>query len=343
MTLSQEEANVEHWYVFAVRYHKEMEVQDELAVHGFTTYIPMQYRLRQYHGKKLRRLWPAILGLVFVKGEIKRLLDFRNENRLRDYMFLQSHFMQDNKLHYTTIRDADMDNFRKLNEVEGAKLTYFKPEELNIAKGSKVMIMDGPFEGITGVVQKLPGKRGQYLIVSLPNVAIAAVSIKPEFVEPVDAKIQKSENVDKDTLLLTQKSLTLLMGKKEQHSNGRALITYRIRQLMAMLQDCKTFLPNDKAHYQCAFYVARLALGEKIGSYRQELEKLLPRLKANNLLLPMANLLFYYEGQEEKYLQRANAIIAKWDNTHYTEAQRNIIQLRQFVLASVKDISANNN
>ncbi len=343
MTQSQKEATIERWYVFAVSYRKEMEVQDELSAQGFTTYIPMRYCLREYNGKKSRQLLPAISGLVFVKGGRKQLLDFRNKSRLRDYMFLKSHIMHDGTLQYVVVRDADMDNFRKLNDVKGVHLTYFKPEELNIAKGSKIKIMDGPFAGITGVVQKLPGKRGQYLIVSLPDVAIAAVSIKPQFVEPVEIKVKKSENVEKDTLLLARKAMALLMGKKNDKMGGRDLIINEIKQLMASLKNCKTFLPNDKAHFLFAFYVAHLALGEETYSYRHELEKILPKLKPNNLLLPTARLIFYFEEHEELELQRANDIITKWDNTHYTDPQRNVIKLRQFVLASVKDTSSNNN
>lgn len=340
---SQQEATVERWYVFAVSYRKEMEVQDELSAQGFTTYIPMRYCLREYKGKKSRQLLPAVSGLVFVRGGRKSLLDFRNESRLRDYMFLKSHVMHDGTLQFVIVRDADMDNFRKLNDVKGVQLTYFKPEELNIDKGSKIKIMDGPFAGITGVVQKLPGKRGKFLIVSLPDVAIAAVSIKPQFVEPLEVKVKKSDNVEKDTLLLARKAMALLMGKKNDKTGGRDLIINEIRQLMASLKDCKTFLPNDKAHYQFAFYAAHLALGEEAYGNRHELERLLPHLKPNNLLLPTARLLFYYQDQEEQNLQQANDIIAKWDNTHYTDPQRNVIMLRQFVLASVKDTSANNN
>ena len=92
------------------------------------------------------------------------MLEFRKMSRLKDYIFLKSHIMSDGTRKYVQVREDDMENFKKLNDIKGIKLTYYKPEELNIEKGSKVKIKDGPFEGITGVVQKLPGKRGQYLI-----------------------------------------------------------------------------------------------------------------------------------------------------------------------------------
>ena len=343
--VSQELADnaIERWYVFAVSYRKEMEAKDELSAHGFQTYVPMRYCLRDRLGKKTRVLQPAIAGLVFVRGARKDLINFKNTSRLRDYMFLKCHVMRNGTTKYVQIRDKDMLNFQKVNDVEGAQLTYFKPEELNIAKGSEVKIMDGPFEGITGIVQRLPGKQGQYLVVSLPGVAIAAVSIKPQYIRPITVSVRKSVNVYKDTLTLTEMAIGLLMGKCHGNMESRDLIICEIKQMMESLKTCKTYLPNDKAHFFFALYAARLALEEDTEKSRLELAKVMPRLKANNLLLPMAYLLFYFESHDEEELNRANDIMAKWKRDRYTVPQKKVIEFKRFVVSSVKDISANNN
>ncbi len=333
---------IERWYVFAVSYRKEMEAQDELSAHGFQTYIPMRYCLRDRLGRKTRVLQPAIAGLVFVRGARKDLINFKDTSRLRDYMFLKCHVMRNGTTKYVQVRDKDMLNFQKINDVEGAQLTYFKPEELNLAKGSEVKIMDGPFEGITGIVQRLPGKQGQYLVVSLPGVAIAAVSIKPQYIRPIAVTVKKSVDVDKDTQTLTRMAVGLLMGKGYGTAGSHDLIICEIRQMMESLKTCKTYLPNDKAHFFFAFYAARLALGENTAKSRTELAKVLPRLKANNLILPMARLLFYLESHEEEELNKANEIIAKWKRERYTIPQKKVIELRSFVVSQVKDTSANN-
>lgn len=343
--VSQELADnaIERWYVFAVSYRKEMEAQDELSAHGFQTYIPMRYCLRDRLGKKTRVLKPAIAGLVFVRGARKDLINFKDTSRLNDYLFLKRHVMRDGTTKYVQIRDNDMLNFQKVNDVEGAQLTYFKPEELHIAKGSEVKIMDGPFEGITGVVQRLPGKRGQFLVVSLPGVAIAAVSVKPQYIRPITAKVKKSTDVDKDTQALTRMAIDLIIGKGRGKAGSRDIIICEIRQMMESLKTCKTFLPNDKARFFFAFYAALLALEEDAEKYRLELIGVLPKLKANNLLLPLSHLLFYYEGHDDEELEKANEIISKWPRNHYTAQQKSIIDMRRFVMSSVKDTSANNN
>lgn len=230
--LTQELADnaIERWYVFSVSYRKEMEVQDELSAHGFQTYVPMRYCLRDRLGKKTRVLQPAIAGLVFARGSRIDLDNFKDTSRLKSYFFLKRHTMKDGTVKYVQVRDRDMLNFQRVNDVEGAQLTYFKPEELHIAKGSEVKIMDGPFEGITGVVQRLPGKRGQFLVVSLPGVAIAAVSIRPQYVKPITANTKKSVNVDKDTQDLTRMAIGLLVGKDYCKIGSRDLIVCETRQ-----------------------------------------------------------------------------------------------------------------
>lgn len=342
-SVSQEPADnaIERWYVFAVSYRKEMEAQDELSSHGFQTYIPMRYCLRDRLGKKTRMLQPAIAGLVFVRGARKDLLSFKDTSRLKDYLFLKRNIMRDGTVRYVQIRDNDMLNFQKINDVEGAQLTYFKPEELNIAKGSEVKIMDGPFEGITGIVQRLPGKKGEYLVVSLPGVAIAAVSIKPQFIRPITVTAKKSTNVDKDTQALARMAIGLLIGKDYGKIGNRDLIICEIRQMMESLKTCKTFLTNDKARFFFAFYAARLALEEPTEEPRKQLSKLLPKLKANNLLLPTAHLVFYLESHSEEYLEKADSIIGKWKRGGYTGPQKKVIELRKFVVASAKGSSAN--
>lgn len=334
---------IERWYVFSVSYRKEMDVQDELSAHGFQTYVPMRYCLRDRLGKKTRVLQPAIAGLVFARGSRIDLDNFKDTSRLKSYFFLKRHTMKDGTVKYVQVRDRDMLNFQRVNDVEGAQLTYFKPEELHIAKGSEVKIMDGPFEGITGVVQRLPGKRGQFLVVSLPGVAIAAVSIRPQYVKPITANTKKSVNVDKDTQDLTRMAIGLLVGKDYCKIGSRDIIICEIRQMMESLKTCKTFLPNDKARFFFAFYAALLALEEDAEKYRLELIGVLPKLKANNLLLPLSHLLFYYEGHDEEELEKANEIISKWPRNHYTAQQKSIIDMRRFVMSSVKDTSANNN
>lgn len=333
----QTENDIEKWYVLSVSYRKEMAIQDELSAKGFETYIPLRYELRTRNGKKTRLQVPAISGLVFVRGSIKCLIEFRETCRLRDYVFLKKQVAKGKVSHYLFVRDRDMLNFKKVNEINGSKLTYFLPDELKLAKGSEVELMDGPFKGITGIVQQLPGKRGKYFVVSLPGVAIAAVKMEPKYVKPLTMKVEKSSNVERDTKDLIRMALNLLMSRNSERKSGKGLIACKIKQTMESLRPCKTYLPNDKARYHLAFYIAQLALNESTEIHRAELESVLPRLKPNNLFLPLSHLLFYYESQDEDYLNKANETMAKWNRANPTPPQKAIIEVRKFVTTIIQN------
>lgn len=330
--------NENHWYVFSVSYRKELHIRDELQRLGLDAYVPMRYCLQTVHGKKVRRQVPTVYGFVFVKGCRKQLLEYRETSQLRQYMFLKSHRMGDGTLQYVYVRDNEMANFRKLNEIKGAKLTYYKPEELRLARGEKVKIMDGPFEGITGIIQRLPHKRGQYLVVSLPDVAIAAVSIKPNYIKPLSEKVAKSTDVEKDCKQMIFLSLLLI---EDDGMLDRNSIINEINQIGRSLQDCKVFLPNDKANFYFAFYSASIATGEPSKKYKNSLNEVLPKLKQNNLLLPAAHLLFFYETNDKEEMQAADNIISKWDSDNYTNAQRQVLKLRRFLANYSRDAASN--
>ncbi len=323
-----QEVNDIGWYVFSVSYKKELDIRDELLVRGFDAYVPMHHVLQTVHGRKVRRHLPSVYGLVFARGSKDDLLSFREASPLKQYIFLKSNRLGDGSLRYVRIRDDEMGNFRKLNEVEEAKLTFYKPEELRLEKGGLVKIMDGPFAGITGIVQKLPHKHGQYLVVNLPDVAIAAVSLKPEYIRPLSGKVAKSTDVEKDSKRLAFLALEIIANDSIR---DKSAILDEISQIEQSLHGCKVFLPNDKANFHFAFYASAIATGKPSAGHKENLEKVLPRLKGNNLLLPTAHLLFFHDTKDDAEWQIANGMIGKWDNTKFTDGQRRIMRLRRML------------
>lgn len=312
------------WYVYSVSYRKELDLCDALRSAGIEAYVPMRFKLHTAGGHKVRRQEPAIYGLVFARGSRPQLLAFREECALRTYIFLRSQRLTDGTLRYACVGDGEMDNFMRLNDIEGAKLTYYKPEELRLAKGEKVRIMDGPFEGITGTIQKLPRRQGQYLVVSLSDIALAAVSIRPEYIQPLTKNVPKSADVEKDSKRLAQLALSVIEGCGDRQA---AIVRDEMEQIEAALDGCKTYLPNDRANYHFALYASAMATGKPAGEHKAELLRVMPRLKTNNLLLPLAHILFYMETGDEASRLAVEAITGKWRRDSYTAPQKHILRL----------------
>ena len=65
-------------------------------------------------------------------------------------------------------------------------LLYFQPDELNLAKGTKVRVTAGPLEGHEGVVLKVKGARDRRLIIQIDGViAVAKALVHPELVQVI--------------------------------------------------------------------------------------------------------------------------------------------------------------
>lgn len=321
------------WYVLTVSFRKETAIQRELTSLGFEAYLPMRYQIRKINGNDIRLFEPAIYGMVFVKGEKNNLINYLHRSQYKKYTHLKTQKLTNGNTEDIIIKDNDMVSFQRLNNVQGSDLTYYRPEQLHIEKGSKVKIMEGPFEGITGTVQRLPGKRGQYLIVSLPNVAIAAVSIKPKYIQPIEKTIAKSKDVVKDARKLISKAISLFIdniaGKKE---SSKQETKEEINQIHLSLKGCITYLPNDKAYWLLADYAYQIINRKDTGELEIQIRNMLSQLKPNNLIIPYAHILFFIATGNNNELQAIDTIINKWDATKYSNQQKALISIRRKIM-----------
>ena len=66
-------------------------------------------------------------------------------------------------------------------------LLYFNPGEINLAKGTKVRITGGQFEGYEGVFVKVKGSRDRRVVISLQGIlALAMATLSPDLIEVIE-------------------------------------------------------------------------------------------------------------------------------------------------------------
>ena len=76
-----------------------------------------------------------------------------------------------------------MTNFIKVASHLEEKLTYFKPEEIDIKKGTRVKIHGGIFDGVEGIFMRTEGVRDRRLVVLLDGVMAVSAKVHPDLVE----------------------------------------------------------------------------------------------------------------------------------------------------------------
>ena len=170
-----------HWFVMSA-YKNEKKAEEKLSgKDGLEYFIPKCYAVRVYHGVKSKRLVPVIPNLVFVHASQKQITDFK-----KLYNFLQFVMWEKSTgLEYLIVSDEQMDSFIKIASQHEESTVYYKPEEINMQKGTRVCIHGGKFDGVKGVFMQVRGKRNRRVVVMLEGVMAVSAEVHPDLIEVI--------------------------------------------------------------------------------------------------------------------------------------------------------------
>lgn len=169
------------WFAMSAPYRRELKAKEYLQAKGIECFVPMVNALvEKRSGAKIRKQIPAIHNLIFVHTsknviqEIKRGVDY-----------LQYRTMpREGKNIPIIIPDRQMQQFIAVTQTANEGLIYMRPEEVNIAKGTRVRVHGGAFDGTEGVFVKIQGKRKPRVVLLIQGVAaVALAEISTEFIE----------------------------------------------------------------------------------------------------------------------------------------------------------------
>lgn len=169
------------WFAMSAPYRRELKAKEYLQGKGIECFVPMVNALvEKRSGAKIRKQIPAIHNLIFVHTsknviqEIKRGVDY-----------LQYRTMpREGKNIPIIIPDRQMQQFIAVTQTTNEELIYMRPEEVNIAKGTRVRVHGGAFDGTEGVFVKIQGKRKPRVVLLVQGVAaVALAEISTEFIE----------------------------------------------------------------------------------------------------------------------------------------------------------------
>lgn len=170
------------WYVMRA-YKQEAKAEEFLSGDdGLPFFIPKRYILQTFHGKKVRRLVPAIPSLVFVKASRMQLNEFKLRHPFIQYVM----WKKSTGLEYVKVPIKEMENFIRVAGHTEEELTYYQPEEINLKVGTRIRVLGGAFDGAEGYFVKVQGKRNRRLVIKLDGVMAVSVEVKPDLVEIIN-------------------------------------------------------------------------------------------------------------------------------------------------------------
>ncbi len=176
---NKNDKNKIYWFVM-LAYKKEKAAEDALSGNdGLKYFIPKCCVVKSYHGKKRKHLVPCIPSIIFVHASHAQILKFKEK-----YNFLK--FVIWNKStgkEYLIVRNDKMEDFIKISSSYEKSVRYYKPEEVNLLKGSPVRIHGGQFDGVEGTFVKVAGKRSRQVVVIIPDLLAVSVEVSPDLIE----------------------------------------------------------------------------------------------------------------------------------------------------------------
>lgn len=181
MSISHKEDEI-LWYAMRVPYRNELKVQDRLQDKGIEVFIPTKRKLIKRRGKTIYELTPAVNNLIFVHSKLCIIKELKKEILNLQYLVNK----ENGQSTPITVRDNEMQQFIKASKNVNEEAIYLTPEEINIAKGTKVRIIGGNFDGVEGVFVKVKGKRSKRVVVMLDKLlAVAMAEVEPDYIEVI--------------------------------------------------------------------------------------------------------------------------------------------------------------
>lgn len=169
------------WFAMSAPYRRELKAKEYLAARGIESFVPMTKVVVEKGRTKKSTMVPAIHNLLFVYTTKERMQQVKQGI---DYLQYRT-FPCNGKNRPITVPDKEMEQFIAITQARMEELTYLKPEEIDIEKGTKVRIHGGTFDGTEGVFIKIKGKRNRRVVVLIEGLAAVAINaeISPDLIE----------------------------------------------------------------------------------------------------------------------------------------------------------------
>ncbi len=202
---------------------------------------------------------PAITELVFVHASSNAIQEYKQHSKETIYWLTKPNGNRREKI---VVPEKAMEDFIRVTEQAERSVTYFQPNEVILNKGDRILIHGGPFDGIEGILLKMKGKREKQIIVYIPDIIAAAISIKPKMIELISQQKAKSINPSEDTKELIRLTTQLLLSSPEriEQATEYDIIYWEIRRIYDSLLQLRGFLPTYEGEMSLALLMAEKSM-----------------------------------------------------------------------------------
>jgi len=154
-------ASDKSWFALYTKPRSEFKAAEQINSVGVNYYLPTITKIKQWSDRKKRITEPVIRGYIFIFADEKERLASLEQQAVVRCVFEAGRPAR--------IPAWQMENLMKMLNTDSE---FFVHE--GITKGTKVKIIDGPFEGVIGIVQEFDEGKSIAVSIDLLNRSIIA-------------------------------------------------------------------------------------------------------------------------------------------------------------------------
>jgi transcription antitermination factor NusG len=153
------------WFALYTKPRNEFKTEEQLMAAGITNYLPTVTLLKQWSDRKKKVTEPLLRGYIFIyANEVERLISLEQQSVVRCVFDVGRP---------ARIPDWQIDNLKTMLETKIDVIVH-----KGIVPGAKVIIKDGPFEGIIGTV--VEGETGKSISVAIDLLNRSVIARLPD-------------------------------------------------------------------------------------------------------------------------------------------------------------------
>lgn len=153
----------------------------QMAELGFEVYTPLQWKVCDKNGRRVRVQCPVIHDLLFIHGVKEEI-----ENAIKNINTMQFRYQRGAYLCPMVVPDREMEMFLKASGA-ASDIKFCTPDEITPAMlGREVKVVGGAIDGVQGKIIKIRGSKNRHILIELPGLVSAVVKIASDLIEFVD-------------------------------------------------------------------------------------------------------------------------------------------------------------
>ncbi len=167
-----------YWYALRVTYNREMIVKEYCDAHHIANFIPLEHRVYEKNGIKIKRLQPVIRNLIFLRTCRTHINELKNKFPVR-------YIIDKGTGDPVIVPEKQMLHFIAVAGNYDQQIVFLTSDELKTKIGTRVRVKDGVFKGVEGILVRV--RNNKRVVVQIEGLVVVATHyIHPSLLESLE-------------------------------------------------------------------------------------------------------------------------------------------------------------